>query len=696
MFRIECGTRNPDSVTRTMTKYLFTTILFIFSLSSFAVEADPFAALADPWTVMRPMAGRTFQVSSSDPTGGNTDYNHFVRIEPDGTRVLADIEGPGVITRIWITGRDHTLEPGRFRVWIDNGESPLVDTPIRNFFSGGMLPFLQPLVGDAESSSGGYYSYVPIPFEERIVIDLADLGPERLYYNINYKTYPSKPESVQERTPSFSVFESMRLPTRRKATRYLFETLEWWRAPEEGSPWTVQAPKEVTAGTRSVPSRSNTTIISATGEGVLESFRFTLDPQNPALLESLRIRIFWDGEDKAAVDAPLGMFFCTGPHLVDSRGLFLGSVDGTYYSWFPMPFHDGFRMEIVNESGTEVRVRDIRSTVHRVTVEDYPFRFHAQYNRDPFTNTSENYVFLERTARGKFVGVTLRTQGGSGGMAYLEGDEVFYVDGEEIPSIEGTGAEDYFNGGWYFLERAFSQPLHGCPVFIKEPAETVKFRFHLLDSVPFERSIHASIEHGANNTFRGDYESVAYWYEEPGTFRDEPVSIPPLPPEEYDPSHNLLRNPGAERFMEHWITGGEPSSLPAVDPWSHFPDPLNRSGNHRFGISIGWTPADCYQYQIISVTPGQTYGAEFWATHEEGTGEYARMKWIDGPWPGEEHTLLQTATERQPNWTLYSGATFTPTSPEITILMRYRYTVPTSMAAIHVDDIRVFPIDSKE
>ena len=42
----------------------------------------------------------TARVSSWDLTGRNNDY---WTIDPGESRVLADIEGPGVITHIWMT-----------------------------------------------------------------------------------------------------------------------------------------------------------------------------------------------------------------------------------------------------------------------------------------------------------------------------------------------------------------------------------------------------------------------------------------------------------------------------------------------------------------------------------------------------------------------------------------------------------------
>ena len=43
---------------------------------------------------------RFYQLSSADTTGGNNDR---INIHPGQTATLAEIEGPGLISRIWIT-----------------------------------------------------------------------------------------------------------------------------------------------------------------------------------------------------------------------------------------------------------------------------------------------------------------------------------------------------------------------------------------------------------------------------------------------------------------------------------------------------------------------------------------------------------------------------------------------------------------
>ncbi|MHC4098207.1 MAG: hypothetical protein ACYSU3_19385 [Planctomycetota bacterium] len=61
---------------------------------------------------------------------------------------------------------------------------------------------------------------------------------------------------------------------------------------------------------------------------------------------------------------------------------------------------------------------------------------------------------------------------------------------------------------------------------------------------------------------------------------------------------NLILNGGAEQAdFFGWNIGGDP----VIDPSTHIPNPPNHSGNHRFGMSVGWGKADFYQYQKIKV-----------------------------------------------------------------------------------------------
>jgi hypothetical protein len=147
-----------------------------------------------------------------------------------------------------------------------------------------------------------------------------------------------------------------------------------------------------------------------------------------------------------------------------------------------------------------------------------------------------NYVILEAQGRGHYVGVThgvLQNQDGWWG----EGDDMFFIDGEKTPSINGTGSEDYFLGAWDFDDQAFACGLFGAPVkgAEKAGAHWSLYRFHLDSPITFTKSLRATIEHGHANHRSDNFYSVSYWYQaEPhGAFPQLPAldqRIPKLQP----------------------------------------------------------------------------------------------------------------------------------------------------------------------
>jgi hypothetical protein len=68
-----------------------------------------------------------------------------------------------------------------------------VDISAEDLFSGLVPPFLFPLAGDREVSSGGYFCYVPMPFRKRCKIRI---GGALLYYNIDYYRFTEKEDAA--------------------------------------------------------------------------------------------------------------------------------------------------------------------------------------------------------------------------------------------------------------------------------------------------------------------------------------------------------------------------------------------------------------------------------------------------------------------------------------------------------------------
>ena len=303
----------------------------------------------------------------------------------------------------------------------------------------------------------------------------------------------------------------------------------------------------------SVPPGSTYTVLDQAGPGVITHVWFTIASPEQSHLKKIVLRMYWDGEATPSVEAPIGDFFGLGLgeyFLFQSTPLAVGSEKGLN-SFFEMPFRKSARITVTNE-GREA----IDSLYFNVDYQAYDHAlpadtlyFHAQYcqaapargwtnqwlsNGEPKINDKKNlngdgnYVWMEAKGRGHFVGVTMSVLQNQNGW-WGEGDDMFFIDGESKPSINGTGTEDYFLGAWDFGNQPFSYATFGAPVKGDEWAgsRSSVYRFHLDSPITFTHSMKATIEHGHANHRSDNFFSVAYWYQ------TEPhAPFPALPPVE--------------------------------------------------------------------------------------------------------------------------------------------------------------------
>jgi hypothetical protein len=256
-------------------------------------------------------------------------------------------------------------------------------------------------------------------------------------------------------------------------------------------------------------------------------------------LKALVLRMYWDGESAPSVESPLGDFFGLGfgDYIVYQSAPLTVAPQRALNCFFPMPFQKHARITVTNEGSKDVPNFyfniDYRAFAKPLSAE--LLYFHAQYRQaspnhgwsNQWKSNGErlvedkknldgqdNYVWMEAKGRGHFVGVTMSVLQNQDGW-WGEGDDMFFIDGEKMPSITGTGSEDYFLGAFDFGDRAFSYPLFGAPLKGEERAgsRSSVYRFHLDSPIPFTKSLRATIEHGHANVRSDNYFSVAYWYQ---------------------------------------------------------------------------------------------------------------------------------------------------------------------------------------
>jgi hypothetical protein len=463
-------------------------------------------------------------LSSYDRSGGNDDgFNgtySALYVDDNGEHVIFDVKGSGTVYTLWFTSRVSGFSPldvGRIRFYFDDETKPRIDMDIDEFFSGKHAPFVPPFVYNPFTSSGGHVSYLPFPFQKRLKITTETRAG---FYNLYYHTY-SPDRRVESWTGNEDLSNIERL---------------WKQVGEDPKP---RKDEVVFSGTLAVPAPSlpdgepvpgAATVLEHTGAGAITSLRMNpLFPLTAYQLNHIYLRAYWDGETAPSVDAPLGSFFGSGLGEASVRSVPVGmSPSSHYYCYFPMPFWEKFKVELVNENPQPTPEIWWEMRVTPTSVYEYPRdrsgTFHARYRKEWPTTPDRDFTILETEGRGIYVGQVMTVEPLRPEVKrWWEGDLRIYIDGRRQPAFHGTGHEDEYLGGWSneWLMNPYSLPMHGQPktdqltqVDFQWSAATTVYRF-FVGGIPYQSRLSISTEHGAENSAEAMYSSVAFYYEHP-------------------------------------------------------------------------------------------------------------------------------------------------------------------------------------
>ena len=275
------------------------------------------------------------------------------------------------------------------------------------------------------------------------------------------------------------------------------------------------------------------------GPGEITHIWCTVAAAEPQYSRLLVLRMYWDGETRPSVECPLGDFFGLGHGWdvsFDSLPVRVTANGRARNCYWVMPFRKSARITVTNEG--RVRVRSFYYIVNWRQLPTLPPNtpyFHAMYRQEFPTVMGRNYLIADIEGRGHYVGTVLSCRQLSKWW-WGEGDDFFFIDGEQEPGLRGTGTEDYFCDAWGF--RQHSGPFYGVPLMEGESvgARSSAFRWHINDPISFRKSLRLEIEHkGATVKPDGsmqsgfeeredDFSSVAFWYQ-----LEPHKSYPPLP-----------------------------------------------------------------------------------------------------------------------------------------------------------------------
>jgi len=452
----------------------------------------------------------------------NGDSGHFLRMETVEGRnewVLADLKGPGAVVRFWSANPNGTV-----RFYFDGESRPRIECPLADLL-GGRLDHL----GDpfAYVSSSGWNLYFPVPYAQSLKITV-DEGGRGIYYHVGYRTYV---EPIKVKTFSWDQLETLK--TEIVKTGKVLLNPDRRRLPEGLKTHALSAvvtrnrPFALSIGGK--PSAIFELKVKLENQSAPEFAKWEDPAQWHQLLRRTTLRAFFDGEK--TVETPLGDFFGSAPGINPFKTFpFEMREDGTMVCRLVMPFSRSCRLEFSTQSPVPVKLSAlVKVGAYNWTEDSYHFK--AQWLADRLsTRPMKDMTFLNVEGEGVFVGGNLHVGNPTAGW-WGEGDEKVFIDGESFPSTFGTGTEDYYGYAWGSPAK-FTRPYHAQPRCDGPGSfgHTSVARYHLIDAIPFARSIRFFIELWHWGEYTVDYDRTVYWYGKPRQTGPARIQMKQLPP----------------------------------------------------------------------------------------------------------------------------------------------------------------------
>ena len=496
-------------------------------------------------------ASHTAMSSTWDRTGGNgdgTDFKNIVKPTTDslGRNILLDTAGPGCIHRIFVGVLGEQQAETRIQIFLDHSAEPLIDMPILDFFSDSNGPFPYPLVFH-KSYPGMLF---PIPFEKHCLVQLVNNRFGKPDWND--AAWSNYWQIVHTRYPDSLNVKSLTWPLNETEKKETDATVQAWleaetQPPAEPAKWSIDQTAALEPG--------KAAHVDLSDAGTVRQMQISVEPATPEVLRGTRLQIRWDGAAEPSVNVPIGHFFghaysghgkwftskaaVLGRHpLKDApyvdyhsayNSLLLGVTETEAYCRFPMPFSQGAKLSIANQSGKRIENLRVRLDVERI--EQIPAnwgRFHATWTEAlAATDLTPAFgpqkvpgkVVLQKEGRGKYVGVMLTVDWPyESGYWWGEGDWMIWTDENDWPpSYHGTGSEEYFNSGWCQFDR---KAVSGFVTL--RPGHPTVYTLHLNDAFQFQQNVRVVEEqmgYGPGEmvirTRHPLWTSTAFWYATP-------------------------------------------------------------------------------------------------------------------------------------------------------------------------------------
>jgi hypothetical protein len=248
-----------------------------------------------------------------------------------------------------------------------------------------------------------------------------------------------------------------------------------------------------------LPAGQSVTLMKVQGSGTIRRIWMTFDMANVAWLRDLRVEMRWDGCDIPAVCAPVGELFCQSPTglVAFENELFASPEARSLVCYVPMPFRNGAEVRIVNTTDTDLPLFfydiDFELAEHEADI----LYYQAIWREENPNALGVDYTILPRIEGvGRFLGANitiLADKESYGDMWWGEGEVKVYLDEDDaLPTLVGTGTEDYVGSGWGL--GPFAHRYQGSPKVDKDAGIWTFYRLHIPDAVYFHSACKVTLQ----------------------------------------------------------------------------------------------------------------------------------------------------------------------------------------------------------
>ena len=441
--------------------------------------------------------------------------------------VLMEHLAPGALVRVWMPL--NFVDKSTVRFYFDGEKTPRIETNLYNLFNGeGEIPY--PF---AHKSLMSAVSFFPIPYAKSCKITVSE---KPFFFQYTFREYTDK---ANIKTFELADFEKNKSLIKEVGEQLLHPTNE-----TKGKIKTIVT---------KLAKNQEESVKLPKGKAAIRTLKIKLGDYatDPEVTRKVILKIEFD--DKQTVWTPIGDFFGTGIGLHPYQGWdHTVAEDGTLSCRWVMPYKKSAKITIENLSDNEVDV-NLEAVVGSWKWTDQSMYFHAGWRGQypvatrPFSDW--NYVTLK--GRGVYVGDALTIMNPVPNW-WGEGDEKIWVDGEDFPSMFGTGTEDYYAYSWGGMTTDFyDHPFHAQPrahIYDKlnrKPKNklgerntlgySTELRNRALDVMPFGKSLQLDMEVWSGNDCQMGYGVGVYWYGDAATTtnhtmdKKEVLNVPPLP-----------------------------------------------------------------------------------------------------------------------------------------------------------------------